>query len=209
MKGAAISGQLSAVSARRGAGSRKAARLAEARTEIDRQRRGSERRRGFTLYEVIIVLVVLLVVSGIVVPSFSGLLPSVRVRKAGEEILSTIAKARDDSVLTSRRFRIVFTKEPAAYRLEYEPDPMNEPATFRALAGDWGVESALPDGVTFASLEGAGSDPETSEEVLEFSPDGTAAAMTIVLAHENGDQVTIEIDPADGRARVVEPEEDK
>jgi prepilin-type N-terminal cleavage/methylation domain-containing protein len=168
----------------------------------------NRRDAGFTLYEVIIVLIVLLVVSGIVVPSVTGLLPSVRVRKAGEELLSTIAKARDDSVLTSRRFRIVFTQEPAGYRLEYEPDPMSEPATFRASPGDWGVASALPEGVTFASLEGAGTDSETSEEVLEFSPDGTAAAMTIVLAHENGDQVTIEIDPADGRARVVEPEDE-
>jgi hypothetical protein len=141
------------------------------------------------------------------VPSFSGLLPSVRVRRAGDELLSTIAKARDDSVLTSRRFRIVFTREPASYRLEYEPDPMNAPATFRAPPGDWGAPIELPPGVTFASLDGAGTDPESSADVLEFLPDGTAAALTIVLAHENGDQVVIGVDPADGRARVVEEEE--
>jgi prepilin-type N-terminal cleavage/methylation domain-containing protein len=177
----------------------------ESRIENPQSRIGP--RAGFTLYEVIIVLIVLLVVSGIVVPSFSGLLPSVRVRRAGDELLSTIAKARDDSVLTSRRFRIVFTREPASYRLEYEPDPMNEPATFRAPPGDWGAPVELPPGVTFSSLDGAVTDPENSDDVLEFLPDGTAAAMTIVLAHENGDQVVIGVDPADGRARVVEEEE--
>lgn len=163
--------------------------------------------RGFTLYEVVIVLVVILVVSGVVVPSITGFLPAVRVRKAGDELLATFSKARTDAVLKSRRFRVVFTKEPAAYRLEYEPDPMNEPATFRRIPGEWGANTELPEGVTISSLEGAEPDEETSEDCLEFSPDGTAPAATIVLEHEGGEKVTIEIDPADGRARVVEPEE--
>jgi len=172
----------------------------------------SNRRRrdlGFTLYEVIIVLIVLLVVSAVVMPSITGFLPSVRVRKASDGLLATFAKARADAVLTSRRFRVVFTKEPAAYRLEFEPDPMNEPATFRKLSGDWGAKAELPEGVTFATLEGVVADAGSSESCLEFSPDGTAPAATIVLAHENGDSVKIEIDPSDGRARVVEPEEGK
>jgi hypothetical protein len=32
--------------------------------------------------------------------------------------------------------------------------------------------------------------------------------VTILLAHENGTTVTIQVDPANGRARVVEPEEE-
>ena len=75
------------------------------------------------MYEVIIVLIIILVASAVVVPSLTGFLPSVRVRKAGDELLATFAKARADAVLTSRRFRVVFTKEPASYRLEFEPDP--------------------------------------------------------------------------------------
>lgn len=161
------------------------------------------------MYEIIIVLIVILVASAVVVPSFTGFLPSVRVRKAGDEILATLGKARTDAVLTSRRFRVVFTKDPAAYRLEYEPDPMNEPATFRALSGDWGAKTELPEGVTVSTISGAETDGETAEDYIEFSPDGTAPAITLVLAHEGGDQVTLEIDPSDGRARVVEPEEEK
>ena len=163
---------------------------------------------GFTLYEVIIVLMVLLLVSAVVVPSFTGFLPAVRVRKAGDELMAAFSKARTDAVLTARRFRVVFTKDPAAYRIDFEPDPMNEPSTFRRLSGEWGAANELPVGVIFTKLEGTAPDPETSEDCLEFSTDGTAPAATIVLGHENGDEVTIEIDPADGRARVVEPEEE-
>jgi Tfp pilus assembly protein FimT len=166
-----------------------------------------KRRGGFTLYEIVIVLIVIIAVSSIVVPSVAGFLPSIRVRKAGDELIATFSKARTDAVLTSRRFRIVFTKEPPAYRLEYEPDPMNEPATFRRFSGDWGTKAPLPEGVIFAALEGAETDASTSEEFLEFSPDGTAPQAKVVLSHESGDQVTIEIDPSDGRARVVEPDE--
>jgi prepilin-type N-terminal cleavage/methylation domain-containing protein len=175
--------------------------------------RPSPREAGFTLYEIIIVLVVLLVVAGLVAPSFAGFLPSFRIRKAGEDLIAAVEKARVDAVLTSRRFRLVFSKEPAAYRLEYEPDPMNEPATFRRLPGEWGAKNELPDGVAFSSLDGAAEVPEALagvfEECLEFSPDGSASAMTIVLALENGETVTIEVNPADGRARVVEPAEGK
>jgi len=164
------------------------------------------RRSGFTLYEVIIVLIVLLTVSAIVIPSFSGFLPTEKVRRSGDGLLSTIAKAHDDAVLTSRRIRLVFSKEPPAYRLEYEPDPMNEPATFRPLPGDWGAKTELPEDVT-VTVEGAEPDEENGEEYLEFSPDGTATEARIILAHENGGEVVLELDPAGGRARVVEPEE--
>lgn len=160
---------------------------------------------GFTLYEIAIVLVVILAISSIVVPSVAGFLPSVRVRKAGDELIAAFSKARADAVLTSRRFRVVFTKEPPAYRLEFEPDPMNEPATFRRLPGDWGAKTEFPEGVAVA-LEGAEVDESTSEEYLEFSPDGTAPEARVVLSHESGDVVTLEVDPADGRARVVEEE---
>jgi Tfp pilus assembly protein FimT len=176
-----------------------------------RAKRGGKRVEGFTLYEVIIVLVVLMVVGGVVAPSFTGFLPSIRVQKAGDGLMATIEKARVDAALTSRRFRIVFTKEPAAYRLEYEPDPMSEPGTFRRLPGDWGAKNDLPEGVTFSLLEGAEAvtdSKESGEEALEFSPDGSSTALTIMLAHENGRNVTIQVDPATGRARVVEPEED-
>ena len=161
---------------------------------------------GFTLYEIALVLVVIVLISSIVVPSVTGFLPSVRVRKSGDELIAAFSKAHADAVLTSRRFRVVFTKEPPAYRLEFEPDPMNEPATFRRLPGDWGAKTAFPDGVKVA-IEGAEVDETTSEDYLEFSPDGTAPEAKIVISHESGDVVTLEIDPADGRARVVEPEE--
>jgi prepilin-type N-terminal cleavage/methylation domain-containing protein len=176
-------------------------------TSSSRRRAGARGRAGFTLYEVIIVLIVLLVIGGVVAPSFSGFLPSIRVRKTSDSLIATIEKARVDAVLTSRRFRIVFTREPAAFRLEYEPDPMNEPGTFRRVPGEWGAKNELPDGLAFANLEGGETVAETTEDGIEFSPDGSASAMTIVVAHENGDRVTIAIDPATGRARVVEEEE--
>ena len=165
---------------------------------------------GFTLYEIIVVLIVFLVVSAVLVPAVGGFLPSTRVRKAGDELLATFAKARADAALTARRIRVVFTKgETPSYRLVYEPDPMNEPATFRSMPGEWGAKTELPEGVAFESISGTETDTQSSEEYLEFSPDGTASESTVVLAHENGDKVTLEIDPADGRARVVEPEEKK
>ena len=85
---------------------------------------------------------------------------------------------------------------------------MNEPATFRRLSGEWGANTELPEGVMCA-LEGAATIDETAEEYFEFSPDGSGPEAVILLSHDSGDQVRIEINPADGRARVVEDEEEK
>ena len=98
-----------------------------------------------------------------------------------------------------------YLRERGIYRLEFEPDPMNEPATFRRLPGDWGAKTEFPEGVEVA-VEGAEVDESTSEDYLEFSPDGTAPGARVVLSHESGDVVTLEVDPADGRTRVVEEE---
>src|SRR3972149_7029108 len=100
-----------------------------------------KRRRvgGFTLYEVIVVLVVLVVLAGIVAPSFGRVLPSVKVSKSADEFLATAEKARTDAALTGRRHRLRIEKEAVppeerpGYWFEYEPDPLGNPALFCRL----------------------------------------------------------------------------
>jgi prepilin-type N-terminal cleavage/methylation domain-containing protein len=167
------------------------------------------RRRGFTLYEVIIVMILLVIMAGIVAPSFSGFFPGVKVRSASDTIIASTGKARADAVLTMRGFRIVFveaTEQAAAHHyLAYEADPLREPGVFHRLGGAWGAPEELPDDVTFESLEGAQEDSTTKEKYFEFRPDGTATEGSIVLAHAKGDRLTLKIAGTTGRVAVEEP----
>ncbi len=167
----------------------------------------SRRESGFTLYEVIVVLVVIALVAGVVVPSFGGVIPSVKVSRAGDTLLAAAGKARADAALTGRRHRIRFEKDPAPlWRLEFEVDPLQAPGTWRRC-GDWLEE--LPEGVTFEKLDGTTLDALTGQEVLEFLPDGRSSEAELVLAHERGGRIAIQVAAADGRAKIVDPTEEQ
>ena len=162
----------------------------------------SRTRLGFTLVEVIVVMVMVIFIAGVVAPSVAGVLPSVRLSRAGEELLASLGKARTDAVLTGRRqrvyFRTVATPEAAVgHYLAYEPDPLSEPGTFVRIQ-KW--ESELAEGLRFDSIKGAAEDAEKNERYLEFDADGACPAATIVLARESGERVTIEIEAATGLA---------
>ncbi len=172
---------------------------------------GDRRRRGFTLYEVILVMVVIFIVAGVVAPSFSSFLPAFKVQKAGDVIIATAGKAHTDAVLTLRRHRLYFVtappegENPYTY-LGYEEDPLRDPGVFRKL-GAWGEPEPLADDVTFESLDGAQDDPDTKAKYYDFNPDGTATEGRITIAHPKGDRVTIKIDPTTGKVSVEEAPE--
>lgn len=154
-------------------------------------------------------MVLILVMAGVVGPSFSTFLPAYRVQKAADVLVATAGKAHADSVLTLRRYRLYFVTSPeeegqSPYTyLAYEEDPLREPGIFRKLVGVWGEPEALPQDVTFETLDGA-QDGENKEKYYDFNPDGTATEATITVAHPKGDRVTIKIDPTTARISIEE-----
>src|SRR5215208_6937487 len=52
------------------------------------------RRRGMTLVELLVVLALLVVIGSIVVPVFTGSFASVRLRRAGDQVLTRWSQAR-------------------------------------------------------------------------------------------------------------------
>jgi prepilin-type N-terminal cleavage/methylation domain-containing protein len=171
----------------------------------------AERRNGFTLIELILAILVIALIGGLVAPLFSNSLPSLRVRKSGDELLAAARKAHTDAVLTSRRHRLVMrapTEDaPARWWLAFETRPLEEPGVFRRLPGGWSEEFALPETVRFASTEGARTDAETGDAYVEFNPDGTATEATIVVENDRGDRVTLQVAGATGRAVIPAEEE--
>lgn len=161
--------------------------------------------------ELLVVIVLIAIIGGLVAPSLSGTLPSLRVRKAGDELMAATRKAHHDAAVTGRRFRLMMVAQedelggPRWY-LASEPWPLERPGLFKPLAGPWGKAVELPDYVTFSTIEGAGTDDATSERYIEFRTDGTATEATVTIASQKGDTVTFKVDPASGRASFAEAE---
>ncbi|MBV8878891.1 MAG: type II secretion system protein [Planctomycetaceae bacterium] len=161
-----------------------------------------QRRRGFTLIELILVMIVIFTLATVVAPRFSEFFPSYQVRKSTEHLLAWARKARADAAVTGVRQRLVLDSKNRKFWIEYEARPIKEPGKFVLLSGAWGEEQ-LPEAVTFESLEGA----ETAAsgdglKYLEFRPDGTSTDATIVLANDSGDSHTLKVEGATSKVTI-------
>src|SRR5436309_11781924 len=100
-------------------------------------------RSGFTLVELILVMIVVFTLATIVAPRFSDFFPSLQVRKSTEHLMAWARKARADAALTGARQRLLLDIANKKYWIEYEARPVKDPGKFTLLSGAWG-EDFLP-----------------------------------------------------------------
>jgi len=157
-------------------------------------RRPARRRRGFTLVELILVMVVIFTLATVVAPRFSDFFPSLQVRKTTEHLMAWARKARADAALTGTRQRLYLDTAKRKFWIENEPRPIKDPGKFVALVGAW-AEEFLPDGVEIDRIDKAETDPAgNSVRYVEFRPDGTSSDAVIVLANDSGERQTLKIE---------------
>lgn len=74
-------------------------------------------RRGMTLVELLVVLALLVVVGSIVVPVFTGTFSSLRLRRAGDQVLTRWSQARARAIETGEVQEFRYTPESGSYRV--------------------------------------------------------------------------------------------
>jgi Tfp pilus assembly protein FimT len=158
--------------------------------------KGRPSRGGFTLFELIIVMIIVFTLAAIVAPRFSDFFPSFQVRKSTEHLMAWARKARADAATTGLRQRLMVDAKARKFWIEYEARPVKEPGKFVLLAGAWGEEQ-MPDAVIVESVEGFDtSTTSQGAQYLEFLPDGTTKDAAIVLADDSGDTGTLKVEGA-------------
>jgi type II secretory pathway pseudopilin PulG len=178
--------------------------------------------RAFTLVEVLLVLVLLVMIGAISVPVMTGSFEREKVMNAGDVVRSAWSKARLTAMETGQphvfrcelkagRFHVVSMAEyiasggaPPAGEATAEDEPGSPVLDF----------TRLPTGVVFASGEfaptpqlsamtGAGADPAWSEPIV-FQPDGTCSDATLLLANENNYTVRVTLRGIMATARIAD-----
>lgn len=141
---------------------------------------------GFTVFELIVVLILLAAVAAVIMPSFSGGLKSLEVTTSARDLVTHMRAARSRAISYHRVFRVVLHEE-ADGRHSY------------SLTNDYGQPFKtvpLPEGVSYSTPGGQ------MPYLVSFYPDGSSSGGEFSLRSERGLQLFVTVDPVTGLGRV-------
>jgi Tfp pilus assembly protein FimT len=80
--------------------------------------RGRSAVRGMTLVEILVVLALLVVIGGLVVPVFTGSVASVRLRRAGDQVVTGWSRARAEAIESGQPYQFRFKPDTGTFVIE-------------------------------------------------------------------------------------------
>ena len=148
------------------------------------------RRRGYTLFEMLIVLALIVLLAGLAIPSIESMYADSRLQAAVDQVSGKWSQMRTRAILEGRSYR--FAVGPAGSNFRVAPDDGSywaggdPPAASDSQAPPLVVEDSLPRGIQFAQADTPDLNPYdalnpapasssgTWNTVAVFLPDGTA-----------------------------------
>ena len=153
---------------------------------------------GFTLLELMAVLVVVGLAAGIAMPSISTGLQRWRLRTAALEMNSMLKFTRTQAVAKRQAFQLVLDRSRNLYWLDRPNTVMDA-----EQAHEKGIRLfALPSGVRFGAVTLGGQETHADELGMVFSPYGTTMASSVQIVDERGHGYQITLDEVTGRSMI-------
>ena len=149
------------------------------------------RQSGFTLLELIVVLILLGAAAAVVIPSFTGGFLGLQMETASRDLVTRMRQARVEAVAKQSVYRIILGGEEQLDEAKY------------ALADEYGRTLRsydLPEGISL-SLE----EPLT----ISFYPNGRSSGGRFELRRDGGRELIIRVDPVTGFGKVLKSAEER
>ena len=154
-------------------------------------------RRGVTLIEMMMVVMVMSLMAGVTFPAISSGVDSLRLRSAGEEAASILTAAMN----RAERRRVA---------VEIAVSPIDNVMLLTSVEPGYSKRFRPVDGVTIAAiLPRVPADPRPPRRFLVY-PGGSAPRLGLILANARGMRRLVRLDPITGIAesRTLEPNEE-
>lgn len=164
--------------------------------------RATTRQRGFTLLEIAVAIALIGLLVTLVLPRL-GLLGGASLQASARQLASRIELLREDAALRGRWVRLSFDPQTGRYGAEVYVDTSSG-ARFVAEDAPLFRTVNLPDAVQM-DVTGPGL-TTTRDGYLGalFSPDGYTDPMVVRLANGPDDVLSIVVEPARSRPRIVD-----
>jgi len=159
------------------------------------------RRAGFTLLELILVMVVICTVLAMAAPSLRGFFGSRKTADESARILALIQYARSQAITEGRVYRLNFDMDQGHYWLTAQ-----DGSAFEKLKIEFGRVFAFPEGTT-----GQWDDQldDATKSYIEFHPTGRADAAVIRLTDRQGKAFDVQCLSPTERFRILSPRQEE
>jgi general secretion pathway protein H len=144
---------------------------------------------GFTLLEIMVVLIVIALVMATALPSISRGATALHLRTAGRDILNTFRYAREKAVTEQTRMKVVVDREKQQLMLTDN-------------FGDGARTFILPKDIRIQRIALAGNEIMDGFMVVRFLPNGSCDNSEVLLQTDKGPWLKVLTDPITGGARI-------
>lgn len=139
-------------------------------------------KKGFTLIEVMLVTVLMLVMAGLSAPLMKRALSGLAVNNAALDISKLISYAQERAIIEQRNYKAKFYPVSGQYRLFVSEDPAGRSA-YREIPGKFGRIFSLPQGLSISC----------SAQDMALYPDGTCDEFSFTVADRYGSGYLVRI----------------
>ena len=175
-------------------------------------------RGGFTLLELMIVLVLIAIMAAMIIPEMKGTYDDALLRSSSRKLVDAFSLASSRAVSLNQLHRVRIEKSSGRYSIEARGrDPeTGEYISVREIPGGAGEldkrvsvqlqaseNSADPDA---APLLANAEAEEPADDIIAFYPDGTADPAEVVLRDRAGFEIALRINPITARVQVLRPD---
>ena len=160
---------------------------------MTRRQPSSRSRAGFSLIELMGVVVVAGLLVGIVALDWRSMVPRTQLNAAVRELAATIQGARSDAIARNGMFTLVYDLEANSYHVL---SPLRVGGGLARTYEERAVvrQGVLPDGVVLERVGVDGREFVTEQVAVHFDPFGRASGHTVTLVQpEFGGRFTIEV----------------
>lgn len=193
------------------------------------RRTGMESRGAFTLFEILLVIVILALLAMVTLPMFSGSYDAEHMPESSKRIRSLMAMARASAMNDALRYRVTFERD-GTLSVTRQKDAITAPHEYNPVAQAWAdqdfvlpsawIESVrvLPHGppplnvedelVEFKSDENEPLELASyeAEPYIDFQPDGSSLSARWILRDARGLGLQMTLDGRLGRVAIQDAE---
>jgi type II secretion system protein H len=164
--------------------------------------------RGFTLLELMVVIVLLAIMTALIIPEMRGTFEEALLRSSARKLSDVFTVANSHAITRHELHRVRLEMSSGKFLVEKVSDGAGQ--RYTPLRDVPGAEGTVDTRIKIQFVKPPQGDQEQEpsrkpeNDVISFYPDGTADGQSILLSDRQGFRLMVKINPATARVRIIE-----